>query len=364
MDVRFEDHAQLHRAALRASLGAATLAALAPSWALVPAAALGAVAALPLQRRPGRLLAGAVLVLAVAALAVPAAAWPLPAAGALLALGLAVQRLDAARESGARVSRAAIAVAVVLTAAALAAAWLWLPSMSAALAQLTGPVPAAIAAAALLGLWIAAASAPLHISLQADPVEARLAMLRPTLGAELRQLAEKAVAARTAAANALPSGSRGDLRGLLDALALAALDLARRAAELGRAASPVVEDELAKRVASLEESAVKAADAAARKSYLRASGTMGGQLDHCRRVRRTRERLVARLHEEVAQLDRARFALTLLEGADAECSALELDLLGERLQHSALACEAGTDPEPAPAAALSAGSQRSSGINA
>ena len=155
-------------------------------------------------------------------------------------------------------------------------------------------------------------------------------------------------AARSAAAAALPPGSRGDLRGLLEALALAALDLARRAAELGRTASLAVEEELDRRATQLATSAAGAADPAARGSYQRAAATLAGQLEHCRRVRASRERVVARLHEEVAQLERARFALTLLDGADADRSAAELDLLGDRLQHSAVACEAELAPDPLP----------------
>lgn len=352
MDIRFEHHAQLHRAALRASLGAAAVAWLAPATvldsatALVPAAALGTLAALPLRRRPGALAAAGVVSLAAAALAVPSAIWPLPAAGALLALGLAVQHLEAARAMGSEVSRAALAASAVLAAAALAAARIWLPHMSAALAPLVGPACASAVAGALLGAWIAAATAPLHVLVAPDKVASRLALLRASLGAEVGPLAEKAVAARTAAARALPPGARGDLRGLLDALALAALDLASRAAVLGRAISPAVEDELARRFAAASQAADIASDPAARQSYRRAAATIEGQLEHCRRVRRTRDRLVARLHEEVAQLDRSRFALVLLAGADEGRTALELDLLGERLQHSALACELESSPEP------------------
>jgi hypothetical protein len=337
MEIRFEDHPQFQRSALRAALGAAALAVVAPEWALLPAVAVGAAAGFVSGRRPALLALAALLAVAAVALARPLFFWPLPLCGALLGLGFAAARAPHARENGSPLTAGAVGATLLLTAAMLWAARLCLPSFTRALAELVPGAP--LLSGALTGLWIAAACAPLHLSLQADAVEARLAALRPLLGAELRPLAERAAAARAAAAAALPQGARGDLRGLLDALALAALDLARRGADLGRTASLAMEEDLARRVEQLGRSAAAAADTAARGSYQRAAETLLGQLEHCRRVRGARERLVARLHEEVAQLERARFALTLLDGADAERSAAELDLLGDRLQHAAVACE-------------------------
>jgi hypothetical protein len=117
---------------------------------------------------------------------------------------------------------------------------------------------------------------------------------------------------------------------------VAAIDLAARAAELGRAAPSSLETELKTRAAQLAANAQSAEDEPARKSYQRAAEALEGQLEHLRRVRRARERALARLHEEVANLERARFSLTLLHGAD---NAVELDLLHDRLQHSAVAAE-------------------------
>jgi hypothetical protein len=146
----------------------------------------------------------------------------------------------------------------------------------------------------------------------------------------------RAAAARRGAADELPPGTRADLRSLLDQLALAALDVAERTASLTRAASPAVEEELQRRCALLLNNAAKADDEATRQSYQRAADALEGQLDHFRRVRRARERALARLHEDVANLERARFSLTLLRGPD---SAAELDLLHDRLQHGAIAFE-------------------------
>ncbi|TMA25783.1 MAG: hypothetical protein E6J78_16360 [Deltaproteobacteria bacterium] len=331
MDVRFDDHAAFQRAAAWAALGGAALAAVAP----LPVAAAGAAIAIafrPGARRRRLVVASGCAAAAGAALALPAAVWPWALSGAFFALVLASARAEA--------PASARAVAVALCAAIAVVAAHTLPAAALALSQALPRALADVAAGGALGLWLSLAAAPLHISMGADPVEGRLSALRPSLNAELRALAERAAAARRGATHELPAGARADLRGLLDSLALAALDLASRASELGRAAPASLENDLKARNAALAKNAAAADDERARQSYLRAAEALEGQLEHLRRVRRARERVLARLHEEVANLERARFSLTLLHGGD---DAVELDLLHERLQHGAVACESEED---------------------
>jgi hypothetical protein len=266
------------------------------------------------------------------ALVFPGALWPWPLCGALFAMVLAAARADAP-------SNSARALAAAFCAAAAVIAAYTLPAAALLFSQAVPRIVADAAAGGALCLWLALAAAPLHISIGADPVEAKLSALRPALNAELRALAERAAAARRGAAQELPAGARADLRGLLDSLALAALDLAARAAELGRSAPASLENDLKARTSQLAGSAAAALDsnnAPARQSYLRAAEALEGQLEHLGRVRRARERALARLHQEVANLERARFSLTLLHGTD---NGVELDLLHERLQHGAVICE-------------------------
>ena len=345
MDVRFEDHAQFNRAAGLSALGGGALAAVAPHLLLAPAAVVGSALAIafapglvaPARRR--RLAAAAACALAAgASLLEPRASWLLPLCGAMLGVLFAIARRDSARESGAAgPSGAVIALSAALGAGAVMLATLALSPLATALMAIVPGFLATGASGAAFGLWAGLAATPLHVTFGADPVEARLSALRPGLAPDLRALAERAAAARRGAADELPPGARGDLRGLIDSLALAALDVAERAASLTRAASPALEQELQHRSAVLLASAAKAEDPAARDSYQRAADALEGQLDHFRRVRRARERALARLHEDVANLERARFSLTLLRGPD--CAA-ELDLLTDRLQHGALAFEA------------------------
>jgi len=351
MQLRLEDQPLFHRSVLRASAWAALAGAAATvtsAVALVPLAAAGCAVSLLGRGKAALACAVGAISCAVAALLRPDSA-ALLGSGALLGLGLAAARLGEAGESGARKPGAGhFASSAVLGAAVLGAAGALLPPFASLLAHLFPASLAFPAAGAVLGLWAAAVAAPLYLTVALDPVEARLGTLRAALGAELRPLADRAVSARRAALEALvdkvPTGSsRQDLRALLESLALLALDLARRAAELTFAAQPALEEELRKRAAGLTQRGHEVHDQVARASWLRAAETVEAQLAHCRSVRLARERLVARVHEEVSQLERARFSLLLLGGVDELRTAVELDLLGARLQQGVLACEAAAE---------------------
>jgi hypothetical protein len=309
MQARFEDHTGFQRTVLLCMAGA-TVAALIG----VEAGAAGALVLLSAwpgaEVRRRRLLAalGAAL---FGAWFFSQEVWLLPLTGALLGLSFALSR----RETCARFGKPAIAVSVAIAAGAA----LLLPLASALL-----PLVPRVVAGAAYGLWLGLAAAPLHILIGDDPVEARLAALRVSLTPDLRALAERAATARRSALELLPPGVRTDVRGAFDSLALAALQVAEKAAELSRSASPALEDDLQRRAAALSQSASKSDDPAVQKSYQRAFDALQGQLQHLHRVRVAKERAVARLHEEVANLERARFSLTLVQDPLA---AADLDLL-------------------------------------
>ena len=307
MEARFEDHGGFQRAVLLCVAGAAAAAVF--GLAAGAPAALLALSAWPgpeVRRR--RLLAGLGAAI-FGAWYFSGEDWLLPLTGALLGLSFALGR----READARSPKPwAIAVTVALTGAST----LLLPLAAAA----TQVLPRFVAGAAY-GLWLGVASAPLHVLLGDDPVEARLSALRVSLTPELRALAERAAAARRSALQLLP---RGELRSVFDSLAFGALQVAEQAAELSRSASPALENDLQRRAAGLSQSAANTDDPAARKSYERAAEALQGQLDHLLRVRRAKDRAVARLHEEVENLERARFSLTLVQDP---ATAAGLDLL-------------------------------------
>src|SRR3954462_3614611 len=348
MDVRFEDHRGFQRTAGLLALGGSALAAALP-WTL-PAAATGG--ALALATAPGvgvdarkRRLALAVVCAALAwQWAFSPAPWLAWVCGGVIGALACLARLDASREDGARPpSGGAAALTIGLSGATLFAAASLLPALAVALEQVMPGRAASALTGVALGLWAGAAAVPVHLVLGGDAVEQRLASLRASLDPALRALAERAASARRGACAELPQGARADLRAAIDALALAALDPAGRCSELGRAAAPALEDELRRRSGALLENAEAASDPAAKQSYLRAGEALGGQLEHLGKVRLARDRALARLHEEVANLERARFSLTLLRAPE---NASELALLEERLRCGATAFE-----EVAPVAA-------------
>ncbi|HUJ24942.1 MAG TPA: hypothetical protein VLW85_02915 [Myxococcales bacterium] len=349
MEIRFEDHAGFQRSAAVAAAGAGLAAAVAPQAALLPVAIAGTAVALAVADGLGRRLARALGIAGVAAAAAylgPAKGWLVPAAGALLGLLFAMAgEADADRP---RPPRWAVAATIALSAGAVLLAEALLLPLAAALAAAVPGWMATGASGAAFGLWAAFAAAPLHVSAGVDPIEAKLAALRVSLAPDLRALAERAAAARRGATDDLPPGTRADLRTLLDQLALAALELAARCDALGRSAPQALQDELQRRSEQLARNADGASDAAAQKSYLRAAEALEGQLDHFRRVRRARERALARLHEDVANLERARFSLTLFKGRGPMRGAAGLDLLHAQLQQGALVFEAEEEITSAP----------------
>ena len=293
--------------------------------------------------------------------------------GAGTALLLGAQRRARALEAGEPVpARRLLLASVVLAALAGVFAARALPQLWSALVTLSEALPllslfplllrAAASAGvcgAAFGLWLGASLLPVHLALRTSPVERRLAALRFTLGAELRPLAERLAAAHRGAVEALRTHREawGDdantappLRTTLDHLALAGLEQCARAAGLGAVAVgsrglPPLEQILA-RQAELQKSAAAARDPRAKAALERAAATQGQAAERAARLVLARERLVARLHEQVAELEGARLALLLLEGAQAERTATEVELLDLRLQAGCLEVNPANDAYP------------------
>lgn len=280
---------------------------------------------------------------------------------AAVALGLGAARRARARESGEAVpSRWLLVAAMALAALGGVLAARGLPVLAGeilALLQafaLTRWMPDALATALVLalcgaayGLWAAVAAAPAHLS-RGGEVEERLRALGRTLTAETRPLAERAVAAQREAVALLQArGALGGplVRAQLEALALLALGLAERASGLAQAATSGQERELLRRRDEVLARLGGASDAGVRASLGRALESQELLLARHQELSTSRERLLARLHAEVAELERARMSLVLLAGAEGEQVATELDLLRERLRAGAEEAEAAAGVE-------------------
>ena len=299
--IRFLDHPAFHRTAahMAAAGGLAALAVHVASLleprlgglaAPLPLAAVAGAAvygAAPAETRAGaRDLAVVVIGAAIAAGALAAvrrgemgAAWGLAvfgaALGVLLARGQSGRAFWVAAGAGAGAVLAGRFVLTAVAGASFGPAWL--------VAAVSG---AAFGAVALLGVL------PRHVIVRAGGAGA---------GDEARGLL-----ARARAAEAEPR-----IRGLLEQLA--ALD---RDAE--SAPAPAV---LAARLAELGQRAEATADPIARREYEKAAAAVAAQLREVEGIAHGRERVLARMHSELAEVERARLSAASSE-ADVVSRAL------------------------------------------
>ena len=169
-DVRFEDHPAFQRAALLAAAGGAALLA---AGGPLPLAMAGSAAAVTLAASAPwrwRILAACACAAGACAWQLAPRPWSAPACGVMLALLFAAVRADGLkREEAAPLASAAVALAALAGSAVLWAASALLPDLTAALAT---AVPSSIAAGlsgAVLGIWTAFASVPLHLRIRRDP---------------------------------------------------------------------------------------------------------------------------------------------------------------------------------------------------
>jgi len=172
MEVRFEDHPAFQRAALLAAAGGAALGA----TGSLPLAAAGSAVALTLGITAvpwrWRILAACACVASAVVWGVAAKPWSAPAFGAMLGLVLAGARADAVRRSGGSpVSPCAVVAGAAAASIAFATGAALLPDLTAALSTLAPSFYVAACSGAVLGLWTAISSAPVHLRIGGDRVE-------------------------------------------------------------------------------------------------------------------------------------------------------------------------------------------------
>ncbi|HET7501084.1 MAG TPA: hypothetical protein VFK02_08780 [Kofleriaceae bacterium] len=306
MDIRFADHPSFQRAAAGMTSGALLFGvALHPVTAMAPLAGgilgIAAGAALAHGRAAWRMIAaGAALV----PLLVLAPSWPaLVAVAAIASLALAV--------GGPRGLRG---LAGVLVGALTVLVAMWCASRIGHARQ-TAHWPhlatTAVSAAAM-GVVGALAMLPRHLQLVLDAVQAALKKLPPGLDAEVRDLCARAAAIWTAAQERIADPSARDL--VRDGV-LKTLEVAARSAEV-KVIGPS-EAELAQRMADLDQRIAAATDAEVKAQYQAARAALDDQQRYRDRIRQGRERLVARMHNHVAALEKFELCATGLPAVRA-----------------------------------------------
>ncbi|HEX4418850.1 MAG TPA: hypothetical protein VH165_13155 [Kofleriaceae bacterium] len=306
MDIRFADHPSFQRAAA-GMVGGALLfgTALHPVTAQAPLAggvlgiAAGAVIA---HGKPGWRLAGAGLALALL-FALPAS-WPVVAGAAgVLALALAI--------GGPRGVRG-LAGVVIGALAVLVAMWCALRIGHARQTMLWPALARTAVSAAAVGVVGALAMLPRHLRLVIDPVRGALARLPANLDAEVRDLCDRAATIWRSAQDQIADDSG---RALVRDGVLKTLEVAARSAEL-KLTGPT-EAELAKRTADLDQRIAAATDGEVKAQYQSARAALADQQRYRDHIRQGRERMIARMHNHVAALEKFELAATGLEAARA-----------------------------------------------
>jgi len=325
MDLRFADHASFQRAAAW-TVGSALVfgAALHPVTALAPL--VGGTLGIALGAAVGGGRLGWRLAPAAAAIAVLllVGGWAgAIAAASVLALCTLVD--------GPRGVRGLVALAL---GAATAAPGMWCATRIVG-AQQTSHWPAMVATAvAAGGMAIVGAMAlvPRHLQLVVDPVRAALAKLPAELDGEVRELCARAAKIwDTAQAKIEDASSRELVRdGVAKTLAVAA-----RSAEVKAAGAS--EAELAERSRALEDRIAGASDAEVKAQYEAARAAVEDQRRYHAHIRQGHERLVARMHNHVAALEKFELAATGLSAAAAASAGSTVVKQLEELSHDVAA---------------------------
>jgi hypothetical protein len=303
MDLRFDDHASFHRAAAGMVGGSALLGlGLHPVMHLAPLVGgifgIAAGAAWAYGRPAWRIGAAAV---ATVPLVVMAPTWPVLALGAAtLGFGLAIGAIAGSRKAlkgaclamfGGTVALLGMLVASKIFSAAATHAWSgWTRD---------------VAASSAMGIVGVLAMLPRHLRASIDPVRAAHKKLPTNLDAEVRGLCDRSVAIWAGAKDKNELLRDGVLKTLEVAGKSAGVDTSYRTSD----------DDLAKRAADLDARIAAATDDEVKTQYTSARAALEDQRKYRDKIRASRERMVARLHNHVAALEKFQLAASGLEAS-------------------------------------------------
>jgi hypothetical protein len=310
MDIRFGDHASFHRAAIGMTASSALLGiALHPLTPFAPL--LGGIfgiavgAALGYGKPVWRLIAAA---LASLPLLLMAASWPAFALSAgLLALGCALP--------GPRGMRGAMTVMLGATVTLLA---MW-TALRFDHARATAHWPASLtdgASAAAMGIVAVVAMLPRHLGIAFDPVLSAVKALPPRLDSEVRALCDRTLAIWRDV-KAVLGETDPNLTLVRDGV-LKTLEVAAKSTD----AQPqgANDEQLGRRMEDLDARIAAATDDEVKAQYQSARAALSDQAKYRERIRQNHERLVARLHNHVAALEKFQLAAGGLASARAASS--------------------------------------------
>jgi hypothetical protein len=236
-----------------------------------------------------------------------------------------------------RPGRAAIAASILAT-AAFAVAGAETAAAFSSHSLFEEAVPPFIAAglyAATFGLFLGLGSVGAHIVPDPDPVEAFFGSIEGSLTGDLRDLAGRAMAHYRKCGEALGQNGLGPVRlemgRALAGVTLRLLQLATKWQTIDREMGERAGMDVTKRIEELRALRESTKDEMARRQLQGAERTLHEELAQIERIHRGRERVVARLHADMAVLERTRFALLGLRSSDATQRTSELASLSDNL---------------------------------
>jgi len=307
MDIRFDDHASFHRAAAGMTLGGALLGlAFHPITPMAPIigglGGIAAGAAIGYGKPMWRL--GAAAAASAAILALPAG-WPaLAAAAGVMALAVSIGGLRGWRGLFAMALGAMTTLVAVWTAFRIGHA-------EQTLTWSRWTVDAASAGA--MGMVGILTMLPRHLSISIDPVLAAMRRVPTGVTGEVRGLCDRSTAIWRNAKDKLAADDPG-LSLVRDGV-LKTIEVASKSASLDIDAAG--DAELAKRITELDARIAAATDPEVRSQYQSARGALDDQRRYRDHIKQNRERLIARMHNHVAALEKFQIAASGLKAVRA-----------------------------------------------
>ncbi len=328
--LEFSDHGSFHGTVLRAMAGGAGGVFIAylfdwllhfglvDSWVFPVVVAAGALAAIGARGKNvlKALLGGAFGALGGGLFALTAGQWA--------PFGAALLGASAAPVLGEGDSAKRKAVTALLT-SVLGFGGLYVGKVLLALPILSTLVPEPLAAAiagAAAGLFFGLGAAPKHLARPMDPVEQKYLEALTVKDGELHEILHRALAIRRAVEQDLEARTDDEtvkrLGDRVSELMLRILTIAEQCRTIEDDLSAAPAYELEERIGSLEKKAESATDSAARRTYEGAIASLDEQRRALQAIGRGRERVIAKLHANVALLEKVRFSLLHLRSAVAE----------------------------------------------
>ncbi len=188
--------------------------------------------------------------------------------------------------------------------------------------------------AALSGLAISAASVfallPRHVELSRDPVAKVHGQLKGNITGEIAELIERGNGLWTQAKRELEDDDTN--REILQEAVLRLMHTAKRWSDADAHSSRTSAASLAERMESLAERIEKADDEVVIGQYKQARAALAEQLKYLSGIGKNRDRVLARMHNYLAAMERLRLALANLESTTASREAVDLVPMVENLE--------------------------------